>query len=87
MCETITTAVGRRVADSGQISSDLSGGVDSGTVTSLAAARGPLLAVTYTDTRMGEQDDMRYAERIAHGHPQVHGTRAGLRTRIKKSPG
>ncbi|MGW5098210.1 asparagine synthase-related protein [Streptomyces nodosus] len=81
--ETITAAVGRRAADSGRISSDLSGGVDSGTVTSLAAARGPLLAVTYTDTRMGEQDDMRYAERIAHDHPQIthtqiHGTRAGV---------
>lgn len=81
--ETITTAVGRRVASSGRISSDLSGGVDSGTVTSLAAACGPLLAVTYTDARMGEQDDMRYAERVAHDHAQithaqVHGTRAGV---------
>lgn len=79
--ETITTAVGRRV--SGTVSSDLSGGVDSGTVTSLAAARGPLLAVTYTDVRMSEQDDMRYAERIARDHAQithatVHGTRAGV---------
>ncbi|MFJ2630005.1 asparagine synthase-related protein [Streptomyces sp. NPDC087532] len=81
--ETITTAVGRRAASSGRISSDLSGGVDSGTVTSLAAAGGPLLAVTYTDARMGEQDDMRYAERIAHDHPQIthttiHGARAGV---------
>lgn len=81
--ETITAAVGRRATGSGPISSDLSGGVDSGTVTSLAAARGPLLAVTYTDARMSQQDDMRYAERIAHDHPQIthttiDGTRAGV---------
>ncbi|MEE1930691.1 asparagine synthase-related protein [Streptomyces sp. TRM 70351] len=81
--ETITTAVGRRATSSGPISSDLSGGVDSGTVTTLAATRGPLLAVTYTDARMSEQDDMRYAERIAHDHPQIthtkiHGARAGV---------
>ncbi|MFI1225994.1 MULTISPECIES: asparagine synthase-related protein [Streptomyces] len=81
--ETITAAVGRRATGSGPISSDLSGGVDSGTVTSLAAARGPLLAVTYTDARMGGQDDIRYAERIAHDHPQIthatiDGTRAGV---------
>ncbi|NEA20656.1 asparagine synthase-related protein [Streptomyces halstedii] len=81
--EIITAAVSRRAASSNPISSDLSGGVDSGTVTSLAAACGPLLAVTYTDARMGEQDDMRYAERIAHDHPQIthttiDGTRAGV---------
>lgn len=81
--ETITAAVGRRATVAGPISSDLSGGVDSGTVTSLAAACGPLLAVTYTDARMGEQDDMRYAERTAHDHPQIthatiDGTRAGV---------
>ncbi|MEV5947744.1 asparagine synthase-related protein [Streptomyces sp. NPDC051993] len=80
--ETVTAAVSRRAARSGPISSDLSGGVDSGTVTRLAAACGPLLAVTYTDARMGEQDDMRHAERIARDHPQIthtkiHGTRAG----------
>lgn len=81
VCETLTTAVARRAANAGRISSDLSGGVDSGTITSLAAACGSLLAVTYTDARMNEQDDMRYAERIAHDHTQIthaqiHGTRA-----------
>ncbi|MGW0670715.1 asparagine synthase-related protein [Streptomyces sp. NPDC002746] len=81
--ETITTAVARRATSPGPTSSDLSGGVDSGTVTSLAAACGPLLAVTYTDARMGEQDDMQYAERIARSHPQIthatiDGTRAGV---------
>ncbi|OEV09319.1 hypothetical protein AN218_23085 [Streptomyces nanshensis] len=81
--ETITTAIARRAAQFGRISSDLSGGVDSSTVTSLAAARGPLLAVTYTDAHMGEQDDMLYAQRIAHDHQQIthktiHGGRAGV---------
>ncbi|MBQ0972964.1 hypothetical protein KBZ00_17720 [Streptomyces sp. RK31] len=85
--ETITAAVGRR-AVAGPISSDLSGGVDSGTVTSLAAACGPLLAVTYTDARMGEQDDMRYAERIAHDHPQItHATIDGARAGVQHFDG
>lgn len=63
--EAITTAVVRRVEGRAAVSSDLSGGVDSGIVTSLAAACTPLLAVTYTDERMREQDDVVYAERIA----------------------
>ncbi|MFE7114559.1 asparagine synthase-related protein [Streptomyces sp. NPDC057654] len=78
--ERMTTAVARRAAGAGRLSADLSGGVDSGAVTSLAAGSGPLLAVTYTDARMGEQDDVLYAERIAAGqahitHAWVHGTR------------
>lgn len=78
--ERLSTSVARRAASAGRLSADLSGGVDSGTVTSLAAATGPLLAVTYTDVRMGEQDDVLYAERIAAGQPNiahawVHGTR------------
>ncbi|MGY3056100.1 asparagine synthase (glutamine-hydrolyzing) [Streptomyces sp. TE3672] len=81
--EAITTAVARRAEGRGLISSDLSGGVDSSTVTSLAAARTPLLAVTYTDERMAEQDDVLYAERIAADrtsitHAWVHGTRDGV---------
>ncbi|MFE7462580.1 asparagine synthase-related protein [Streptomyces sp. NPDC057499] len=82
--ERMTTAVARRAAGAGPLSVDLSGGVDSGTVTSLAANTGPLLAVTYTDSRMGEQDDVLYAERIAAGQPHithewVHGTRHSVR--------
>ncbi|GAA2489478.1 lasso peptide isopeptide bond-forming cyclase [Actinocorallia cavernae] len=78
--EAITTAVARRVNGRGPISSDLSGGIDSSTITSIAAARTRLLAVTYTDTRMGEQDDVLYAERIAGDrtsitHAWVHGSR------------
>jgi asparagine synthase (glutamine-hydrolysing) len=63
--DAITTAVARRAGGGRPLSSDLSGGVDSGTITSLAAARTPLLALTYTDERMSEQDDVLFAERIA----------------------
>ncbi|HEY8985465.1 MAG TPA: asparagine synthase-related protein [Streptomyces sp.] len=81
--EALTVAVGRRTAGAGRVSSDLSGGIDSSTVTSLTAAHGPLLAVTYTDDRMGEQDDVLYAGRIAAAHASVthtwvHGTRDGV---------
>lgn len=81
--ETVTSAVTRRTAGTDRLSADLSGGIDSSVITSLAAARTPLLAVTYTDDRMGEQDDVRYAERIATGNPAiehawVHGTRDGV---------
>jgi len=72
------------MAVAGQTSSDLSGGVDSGTITSVAAHHGPVLAVTYTDQMMGEQDDVRYAEQIAAGQPRlthrtIHGGHAGVR--------
>jgi asparagine synthase (glutamine-hydrolysing) len=81
--ETVTSAVTRRTAGIARLSADLSGGIDSSVITSLAAARTPLLAVTYTDDRMGEQDDVRYAEQIADGNPAiehawVHGTRDGV---------
>ncbi|MFL4910743.1 asparagine synthase-related protein [Streptomyces sp. MMS24-I2-30] len=81
--DTVTTAVARRTDGGGAVSSDLSGGIDSSTITSLAAARTPLLAVTYTDERMGEQDDVLYAERIAADrtsitHAWVRGTRGGV---------
>jgi asparagine synthase (glutamine-hydrolysing) len=81
--DAVMTAVARRATSTDRLSADLSGGVDSSTVTCLAAAHTPLLAVTYTDVRMGEQDDVRYAERIAAGsdgirHAWVHGTRDGV---------
>ncbi|KOU50070.1 asparagine synthase-related protein [Streptomyces sp. WM6378] len=83
MRETVTSAVTRRTTGTDRLSTDLSGGIDSSVITSLAAPRTPLLAVTYTDDRMGEQDDVRYAERIAAGNPAiehawVHGTRDGV---------
>lgn len=80
---TLGTAVSRRVASVDKVSCDLSGGVDSSTITSLAAGQGPLLAVTYTDARMGQQDDALYAARVAADFPQmlhavVDGTAEGV---------
>ncbi|MFF2026728.1 albusnodin/ikarugamycin family macrolactam cyclase [Streptomyces sp. NPDC058171] len=60
----LTTAVGRR-SEGGTITADLSGGVDSTTITCLAARRGPVLAVTYTDAHLAEDDDLYYARRVA----------------------
>ncbi|MFF2522271.1 asparagine synthase-related protein [Streptomyces liangshanensis] len=81
--DAITTAVARRTDSGRPVSSDLSGGIDSGTVTSLAAARSRLLAVTYTDERMGQEDDVLFAQRIAADrtsitHARVHGTDYGV---------
>ncbi|QCX82221.1 Asparagine synthase (plasmid) [Streptomyces sp. YIM 121038] len=81
--DAVSTAVTRRATSNALLSADLSGGIDSTTVTCLAVAHSPLLAVTYTDARMGEQDDVRYAERIAAGsdgirHAWVYGTRDGV---------
>ncbi|MFD3997154.1 asparagine synthase-related protein [Streptomyces sp. NPDC058583] len=75
----LSTAVQRRMASVRKASADLSGGVDSSAVTVLAAARTPLLAVTYTDGHLADQDDIRYARRIAAQSPgithvQVDGT-------------
>ena len=63
--ETFTTAVTRHARASSPVSCDLSGGVDSSSVACLAAAEGPVLAVTYTDARMREDDDLLYARRVA----------------------
>ncbi|MFD3920171.1 albusnodin/ikarugamycin family macrolactam cyclase [Streptomyces sp. NPDC058595] len=63
--EALTTAVGRRVEKYEQISADLSGGMDSSTVTCLAADSHPLLAVTYTDEHLVDDDDLIYARKVA----------------------
>lgn len=64
--EAVTTAVTRRARRYEQVTADLSGGVDSSTVTCLAVTeRRPLTAVTYTDARMEKDDDLTYARRIA----------------------
>ncbi|MEI5011941.1 albusnodin/ikarugamycin family macrolactam cyclase [Streptomyces sp. PmtA] len=82
LAEHLPAAVHRR-AETGPVSADLSGGVDSSIVTSLAASRTPLLAVTYTDGLLAEQDDVRYARRIAEAagaitHVEVDGTAHGV---------
>ncbi|MFK4184358.1 asparagine synthase-related protein [Streptomyces sparsogenes] len=65
-----TTAVARRAEAYERISADLSGGIDSSSITCIAARTRPLLAVTYTDAQMAEDDDARYARRVA---AEVHG--------------
>lgn len=76
----LSLAVQRRTDSVRKASADLSGGVDSSAVTALAADRSPLLAVTYTDRHMADQDDVRYALRMAAEntaitHVQVDGSR------------
>nr|WTB11980.1 asparagine synthase-related protein [Streptomyces antimycoticus] len=63
--EALTTAVTRRALAVERVTTDLSGGVDSSSVTCLAVRERPLLAVTYTDARMAEDDDLLFARRIA----------------------
>ncbi|MGW0562926.1 albusnodin/ikarugamycin family macrolactam cyclase [Streptomyces sp. NPDC003016] len=77
------TAVQRRTELTASVSADLSGGVDSSAITSLAAAHGPVTAVTYTDGLLADQDDIHYARRIAADHPtlthvEVNGATAGV---------
>ncbi|MDX3232549.1 asparagine synthase-related protein [Streptomyces sp. ME19-01-6] len=60
-----TPAVERRAKAYERLTADLSGGVDSSSVTCIAARTRPLLAVTYTDAQMAEDDDARYARRAA----------------------
>ncbi|MEV7422890.1 asparagine synthase-related protein [Streptomyces sp. NPDC091212] len=63
--EALTTAVERRAQAYERVSADLSGGMDSSTVTCLAARIRPTVAVTYTDAHMAEDDDLIYAARTA----------------------
>ncbi|MCY0930972.1 asparagine synthase-related protein [Streptomyces sp. H27-H1] len=64
-------AVGRRALSSQPVSADLSGGVDSSTITCIAAAHTDLTAVTYVDAAMADQDDTRYAAEIAAAYPGI----------------
>lgn len=61
----LVTAVTRRAHRYEALSADLSGGVDSSLVTCLAAAARGLSALTYTDAVMAQDDDVRYARRVA----------------------
>ncbi|MER8234320.1 asparagine synthase-related protein [Streptomyces sp. NPDC094049] len=68
---TVVEAVERRTMLSGRVSADLSGGMDSSVVASIASARTRLLAVTYTDARMKDEDDLYYARKVAAELPGV----------------
>ncbi|MGW7517810.1 asparagine synthase-related protein [Streptomyces sp. NPDC054796] len=63
--EVFSTAVARRTRGAQRVTTDLSGGVDSSSVTSLAAREQRVLAVTYTDARTADDDDVLYARRLA----------------------
>ncbi|MFB7126161.1 asparagine synthase-related protein [Kitasatospora sp. NPDC056273] len=69
--ERLTVAVERRALLPGRLSADLSGGIDSSTLTALAAQFTDLLAVTYTDRHMEDEDDGVYARRIAADYPAI----------------
>ncbi|MFF5131082.1 asparagine synthase-related protein [Streptomyces syringium] len=81
--DAVQTAVGRRARAAMRLSADLSGGIDSSSITCLAAGHRPLLAVTYTDAHLADDDDPRYARRIADAvagirHQVVDGGAAGV---------
>ncbi|MEU2855640.1 albusnodin/ikarugamycin family macrolactam cyclase [Streptomyces syringium] len=67
----VRTAVARRARATGHLSADLSGGIDSSSIACLAAADRPLLAVTYTDVHLADDDDLRYARRLADTVPGI----------------
>ncbi|MBU7598946.1 hypothetical protein JGS22_015325 [Streptomyces sp. P38-E01] len=69
--DAVTDAVQRRTLTGDLISADLSGGMDSSTVACIAAKRTRLLAVTYTDARMEDEDDAHYARQVAAQLPGV----------------
>ncbi|MGK4586114.1 asparagine synthase-related protein [Kitasatospora sp. HPMI-4] len=64
-------AVGRRALSGRPLSSDLSGGVDSSSITCLTAAHTDLIAITYVDAAMADQDDTQYAAEIADATPAI----------------
>ncbi|MFD8970165.1 asparagine synthase-related protein [Streptomyces sp. NPDC059568] len=63
--DALTTAVERRAHVYRRVSADLSGGMDSSSLTCIAVRSRPVLAVTYTDAHLAEDDDVRYARRVA----------------------
>ncbi|MFJ4679238.1 asparagine synthase-related protein [Kitasatospora sp. NPDC088783] len=69
----LTDAVVRRTRRFDPLSADLSGGIDSSTLTVLAArtAPHPILATTYTDPDLDRQDDLDHARRIAAAVPGI----------------
>ncbi|MGW4505820.1 asparagine synthase-related protein [Streptomyces sp. NPDC004436] len=71
VCEAVVTAVARRAAGTTRLSCDLSGGVDSSSLAAIAAARGAVLGITYTDGHMADSDDPAYARHVASELPHM----------------
>lgn len=74
----LTDALALRTQGAEQVSTDLSGGVDSTTITLLAARTAPVLALTYTASDLGNHTDLRHAHTAAATtgaitHHIVHG--------------
>ncbi|WP_367141081.1 MULTISPECIES: asparagine synthase-related protein [Streptomyces] len=79
----VRRAVGRRARAAERLSADLSGGIDSSSLACVAAGHRSLLAVTYTDAHLADDDDPRYARRVAGtvagiAHQVVDGGAAGV---------
>jgi asparagine synthase (glutamine-hydrolysing) len=67
----LLTAIDRRVHASDQVSTDLSGGLDSSSVTVLAAHLGSPVAVTYADPYAVNDEDVRFAHAVAATQPRL----------------
>ncbi|MFV2198216.1 albusnodin/ikarugamycin family macrolactam cyclase, partial [Nocardiopsis sp. LOL_012] len=61
----LTDAVALRTPDSAHVSADLSGGMDSTTITLLAARHTPVFATTYTAPDLGNHTDVHHARTAA----------------------
>jgi asparagine synthase (glutamine-hydrolysing) len=71
--DSLLTAVGRRVRDVINLSTDLSGGLDSSTLAVLAAQAGGVpVAVTYADPYAINDEDVHFARTVAVTEPRLH---------------
>ncbi len=68
----LVNAVGRRVGGGGDVSADLSGGLDSSSVAVLAARAGATpVAITYADPHAVNDEDVHLAGTVAAGQPRL----------------
>src|SRR5207248_433693 len=71
--DVLLTAVERRMCGASNLSTDLSGGLDSSTLAVLAAqAGGRLVAVTYADPYAVNDEDVHFARTVAAAEPRLH---------------
>lgn len=69
----LLTAVQRRVLHAGNVSTDLSGGLDSSSIAIMAAQAGAVpVAVTYADPYAINDEDVQFARTIAAADPRLH---------------